>query len=162
MVSKHPVSDDPEVDDARRARSDASAKGCGRLVIGGIVVVALAIAGIFGWLLSRTGGAREALDAYVAAARSGAQPTPVHPDADTAETTRVLGTSTDLTVHNFAVVYGTGCYSTNVTTPRGSVPVEFFLEEKGDVWRVASLSTHRGCHCVRSGPREQQGCAVGP
>jgi hypothetical protein len=156
------VTDTPETDEERGARLEQSSRGCGRLVVGGIVVVALAIAGIFGWLLSRTGGAREALDVYVAAARSGGAPTPLHPDADTEEATRVLATSTDLSVQNFMVVYGTGCYATSLATPKGNVSVEFFLEEDHDVWRVASLSTHRACHCVRSGPREQQGCAVVP
>lgn len=156
------MTDHPETDEERTARLEKASHGCGRLVVGGLVVFALAVAGIFGWVLSRTGGAREALDAYVAAARTGGAPTPLHPDADTEETTRVLATSTDLTVQNFLVVYGTGCYSTSLATPKGRVPVEFFLEEKDDVWRVASLSTRRGCHCVRSGPRQQQGCAVVP
>lgn len=156
------MTNNPETGEERAARLDKASRGCGGLVVGGIIVVALAIAGVFGWVLSRTGGAREALDAYVTAARTGGTPTPLHADADTEETTRILATSTDLTVQNFMVVYGTGCYSTSVATPKGSVPVEFFLEEKDDVWRVVSLSTHRGCHCVRSGPRQSQGCAVVP
>lgn len=156
------MTENPETDEERGARLESSSRGCGRLVVGGIVVAALAIAGIFGWVLSRTGGAREALDAYVATARSGGAPTPLHPDADTEEATRVLATSTDLTVKNFMVVYGTGCYATSLATPSGNVPVEFFLEEDNDVWHVASLSTHRECHCVRSGPRQQQGCALLP
>ena len=133
--------------------------GCGLLLVGGVVVVALAAAGGLAYWLSHGGGDRAALDAYVAASRHGTPPSS-DADADTIEATRALATSTDVTVHNFKTVYGTSCWSTNVDTPAGALSMDFLLKEDQGAWRVASVSTHRPCNCVRSGPRAQQGCAL--
>jgi hypothetical protein len=125
----------------------------------GVFMTVVLVGGLGFGMVTLLGTCRDtgdAIRAYAAAARQGKHPQPLHPNADTDTATRLLATSRGIGIRNFIASGGGGtshaCVWTSVDLPDRTVSMDFFLEEQGDLWVVASLSTSRQCSCPDDEP----------
>jgi hypothetical protein len=113
----------------------------------------LAMGGIGYWMFY--GGARPAVDTYVADVRAKKSGPPVTADADLRATHAIIAASTDLTIKNYATKSsfdkGVGCYWGKLATRSGEVDVAFYVEKAAGEWRVMRASTTKECRCANRG-----------
>ncbi|MDQ3035872.1 MAG: hypothetical protein M3Y87_25945 [Myxococcota bacterium] len=147
---------------ARRSSSLSSSPrrprgGCITAAVVGLVSVGIGVM-LTMTLLQQCGAASDALDAYVASIRRGADVSAEIGGDDAAALTQVLRSASSVAIDDLQGQWGTACYGTRIERAGGSTAARFLLEERADGMQVVGASLRRECVCPD--PDLQQPCRL--
>ena len=98
-------------------------------------------------LADECGAGSDALDAYVASVRAGAEVSPSVGGEEAAELTDALRRTRAVHVTNFQAQAGTACYWVRLELDDGSRDARFVLEDTAESRQVVRASLRRECEC---------------